>query len=517
MSQPREIPVQPYFGGFVLETLTVGMYGESRNALREYVQNGFDSIQSAIEQKLLAPGEGLITVCYDADLRGLKIRDNGAGLPVAHASSTLTSIGASRKDFRSDAGFRGIGRLAGITFSDEVIFTTKAAGEAEATIVTFDAKKMRHMMSPEHGNEHTAEEVLRRCVKATVVDWDGAAAPFFEVALRGFTEAPEECTSPEAIRGFLSQVAPVPYAGDFPFVAKLKAAAREGGIPIETVRIEIHSETGAVSEVRKPYGALYEVENAPEHAPLVAIEIFRYAHWWGWMGKKDVTGTFLDPTVRGVRVRAKNIQIDGTDVVADIFRRFSAKSNERYQGWVVGEIFVDLKVVIPNARRDGFEETKSWTDMRREIAASICKEAGSWAQSTSNLGQLTLEKLREKSTRLESDLSGLRRNDFKSTDRTLTLSAAVTKLQGEVAKASKNAEPATLAELQHLGSQLTDMKTEAVGKLAPPAKGLTDEVEQQLQDKLLDELLVLFERRLELPCLAAVRAIIRDEYDWPQR
>ena len=36
---PNETPVavHPFFGGFVLETLTIGMYGESRNAIREYI------------------------------------------------------------------------------------------------------------------------------------------------------------------------------------------------------------------------------------------------------------------------------------------------------------------------------------------------------------------------------------------------------------------------------------------------------------------------------------------------
>ena len=43
MADAKPLKIQPYFGGFVLETLTVGMYGESRNAIREYIQNGFDS------------------------------------------------------------------------------------------------------------------------------------------------------------------------------------------------------------------------------------------------------------------------------------------------------------------------------------------------------------------------------------------------------------------------------------------------------------------------------------------
>lgn len=78
MSESRALEVKPYFGGFVLETLTVGMYGESKNALREYVQNGFDSIQDAIGDRLIEPGAGLIKIMYDADGQGLRIRDNGA-------------------------------------------------------------------------------------------------------------------------------------------------------------------------------------------------------------------------------------------------------------------------------------------------------------------------------------------------------------------------------------------------------------------------------------------------------
>jgi len=72
MAAPRPKTFKPYFGGFLLETLTLGMYGESRNAIREYVQNSFDSIQRAIrELRIIAPADGLIRVIFDDDLKGL--------------------------------------------------------------------------------------------------------------------------------------------------------------------------------------------------------------------------------------------------------------------------------------------------------------------------------------------------------------------------------------------------------------------------------------------------------------
>src|SRR3977135_1665272 len=110
-SQP--VPFKPHFGAFVLETLTLGMYGESRNAIREYVQNSFDSLQQAVHDGLLRESEARVEVTLDEDRSALTIRDNGIGLRTENAVAILASVGASNKDYRRNAGFRGIGRLAG--------------------------------------------------------------------------------------------------------------------------------------------------------------------------------------------------------------------------------------------------------------------------------------------------------------------------------------------------------------------------------------------------------------------
>ena len=48
-----KIDFVPHFGAFVIETLTLGMYGESRNEIREYIQNCRDSLLQAIDDKLI--------------------------------------------------------------------------------------------------------------------------------------------------------------------------------------------------------------------------------------------------------------------------------------------------------------------------------------------------------------------------------------------------------------------------------------------------------------------------------
>ena len=125
------VAFKPHFGAFVLETLTFGMYGDSRSALREYIQNSFDSLQQAVTDGLVKPEDTRVEITLDEDLQGLTIRDNGVGLRTENAVSVLASIGSSNKDYRRNAGFRGIGRLAGVVFCDQLTFATKAAGEAK--------------------------------------------------------------------------------------------------------------------------------------------------------------------------------------------------------------------------------------------------------------------------------------------------------------------------------------------------------------------------------------------------
>ena len=518
MAMTRSVAVKPYFGGFVLETLTVGMYGDSHNAIREYVQNGFDSIQRATQElKLLKPGDGLIQVIFDDDMDGLKIRDNGAGLPAQLAGETLTSIGASRKNYKSDAGFRGIGRLAGIVFSNMLTFRTKAAGEAEETQVVFNAVRMRELMSPGNGSALSAEDLLRECVEVFIHEAEPKLPPYFEVHLRGFTEAPDECTQPTLMNQFLSQVAPVSYRDDFEYKAAIRERGRRFGIPIVEVAVVIEAPASPPTFVLKPYRAVYEVQNATGDVPLADVEYFESPtrRWWGWLGKKADPGSYLKTDVRGIRVRAKNIQIDDTDVVREIFQKRSA-SNARYQDWFVGEIFVDTKAVTPNARRDRFEDTAAWRAVQKEIGNSVCREAGRSAQSISNQGQLTLQKLRDRTERLKEDLEGLRNIDFRNPDRTIALSAEVTKVYADVARASRNAEASTHAELQYLSSQLSDVKSEALGRLTTPPPALDREVvEQEARQTLLAELMISFENQLAAPCLAAVRNIVLEEYDYP--
>jgi hypothetical protein len=488
MANSRQVAVKPFFGGFVLETLTVGMYGEARNAIREYVQNAFDSIKRATNNLgILREGDGRIEIIMAADKDGLIIRDNGAGLPVKSAAETLTRVGASTKDYTTDAGFRGIGRLAGIVFSNTVRFTTKARGETEMTTVVFKADEMRNAMTPAKGSTMSAEELIRECVEAFIESAENADDHFFEVSLDGFVDAPEECTSFKLLQEFISQIAPVPYDQTFPFRDRLAAAADECQLPIEVVNITLQDGSNDPVPVQKLYGNKYLIESGEIELADCEIRVSRDKNWWAWIGKKEESGSYVDARVRGLRVRMKNIQIDGSDVVREIFQR-QARSHIRFQDWYVGEIFVRPSFLVPNAGRDGFEETAAWKRMRRDLGELI-RELGSQSYDVSNRGQLTIDALEAKVAEKRGELENLRRQEFRNQDRTLAISADITGLHKRIARASKDADLPTHATLQALGAELTDIKAEAISHIVSSAPRIdVEQVQQEARDELLKEL-----------------------------
>lgn len=511
-TEQTPVTFEPFFGGFVLETLTIGMYGEARNAIREYIQNGFDSVQRAIEElKTLKPSEGLIEIEMPADRRSLVIRDNGAGLSAKSAATVLTRVGASGKSHRRNAGFRGIGRLAGIVFSNTVTFTTKVKGEREQTTVTFDGKAMRAAMAPGKGSTKSAQELLKDTVQAHRSPNINVAKQFFEVKLEGFTDAPDECRSPKELYDFVSQVAPVPYPHDFPYRAKRAAVEGETGISIEEVRITIKDGGAKPKAVTKRYGAEYKFESGNVELSDCEIHKSPADRWWAWIGKKAESGAYTDEKVSGLRVRVRNIQIDGTEIIRDIFRDH-AKSNARFQDYFLGEIFVEPGALVPNARRDGFEEDAAWKKVRVELA-TVVKQLGREAHTVSKKGQLSVDALKGNLLGVKRELKALQRTNFDDADRVIKLSKNVTTYQTRVAKGLLGAPMETAAELQAINSALTDIKQEALSHVGGAAAGVDREkVQQEARDEFLQEILNTLEEALSPGCYASAREALMEEF-----
>jgi len=370
-------------GSRILDVLTTGMYPDALDAIREYIQNSFDAIRRAESVGILKPNFGEVTVSIDIEKRVVTVRDNGIGIPAAEAPTTLLSIGASKKKIGQDAGFRGIGRLAGLAYCERLVFTTSSNDEPFQTELTFDAAAIRSSISPTSstGDIETAAELLIRSTKQRKVDRK-PGPPFFEVKLIGV-----DGTCPflniEEVRGYLRQVAPVEFNMQA-FVygnSKIKDFL-DAHKARKTINLTLEY-GGRQEKINKPYKTFYEAGNRTNNrVDIVDIETrvdtASPPLWIAWLAiPTELAGTINADEVRGIRLRANNIQIGDHRTFSKIFEKVR-KTHSRFNGWFAGEVHILDQRIIPNSRRDYFEDNEIWRDAERTLvdwARDLAKRA----------------------------------------------------------------------------------------------------------------------------------------------
>jgi hypothetical protein len=389
----------PRIGAYVLETLTTGMYVQALDTIRELVQNAADSVREAEESGVLGRKAGRIEIDIGPNQRSLKLSDNGIGVRTEDAGDRLLNVGMSEKDVDRDAGFRGIGRLAAIGFCDCLKFRGSCKGEPLATTIEFDCVGIKKAISPRNRSRHEMAEVL---AKYSSVSTEPCPAPshFFEVHMQDVDDATKDLLDPSALETYLSQVAPVDFdPHDFLFAPKIQRWVRENKIALPTVSLMIKADS-LVREVFKPYRNRYKTAHQRDAQYDVDVQDVDFSpeklsgepRFWIWFGVSELPGTIGDERVAGFRLRKKNIALGGPERVAELFREVSATYG-RFNAYYIGEIHVLCADAVPNARRDGFENTGSWPRIHNELIAFIRERCAS-AYKASSARNLPAQKLR---------------------------------------------------------------------------------------------------------------------------
>lgn len=461
----------PHIGAFVLETLTLGMYGDPRHTLREYVQNSFDAIRAAKRAKFLT-GRGKVTISIAP--QSITVLDNGIGVSAAQAWKTLTSVGASKKDRQHDAGFRGIGRLAGMAYCHELVFRTTFFGETTVTTVHFDCDRLLKAMEPDEGGDIELGKLLATSIRLeSALDSCAEDDHFFEVTLNGLEKAPESLTNPEQVRSYLSETVPVDFEPQWSQRERIEAGYKNYfGLPLETIDVFVTA-LEQTKQIYKPYGDTYEF--AKGAAALKSIEFYNGngKQYWGWVGRLSESAAVTDWRTRGLRVRVRNIQIDGTEMFEHLFTQVKP-SYGRFSAYYVGEIHVDPECVIPNARRDGFEETGDWIDIRANLIDAICQPLASDAYQASQAGQIDVKKVVEEADKILDRSHRLADNSRATYDQVVDLMNAAKRLRRRAAAAMK-----TIGDLDEASVDLGQVPREITPQGLQEAAKNVESVEQQ--------------------------------------
>jgi molecular chaperone HtpG len=364
------------FKANILENLTTGMYHDSKVIYREYIQNACDSTDAAVSQGVLkSTKDGIIEIWIDNDNRTALIEDNGTGIPAEDFAEMLTTIGGSQKQFDTNKGFRGMGRLCGLGYCTTLLFTSSAKGEAIESVLTCDAVRMRAMINEHnaHTKDYTAIEVLEATTTISTHEIDDADSHYFRVELIGISDSNHDLLDKKQVEDYLTFVAPVPYRNAFQTQRlSIYEHARQLGVTIDEYNVKFDGEP-----IYKDYKPTVLTSKGEDTITGVDFYDFKDDNGkliaWLWFGITKFQAVLMKDVckARGIRLRKENIQIGDEDALQKLFKE------DRGQHYFVGEVFAVDRELIPNSQRDYFNENDARTNfeglLRRYFNGTLSK------------------------------------------------------------------------------------------------------------------------------------------------
>lgn len=409
-------------GKHVLESLTIGMYADPFVVFREYIQNAADAIDDAIVNKIISRGEEKIEVILDPIERKIIIKDNGIGISSIETEKTLIGIGNSKKDQGSARGFRGIGRLAALSYCGELIFETSAYLEKYGTRICINAHKLAERLLLKEADDVSAEDVLKDVYTIDKYK-ESEKTHYFRVIMEKL-EVGSELNDYDAVYSYLSQNAPVTYdSQNFIWGKEIKSRIENIGYCIPEYNVVL-TYAGNSIPINKPYQDKFSIDkNGNVIDAIKDIEVFTLSgstgkiSTYGWIANTDYLGSIYKKDIKGLRVRKGNLLIGDGQTLNISFK------DARFNGWVLGELFVVDEQLIPNARRDDFEKNSEyllWREKLMSITANITKDIrkASLSRNTEALNLAEIHMVDEKEDEdlektSEEDLNLRKRNELK--------------------------------------------------------------------------------------------------------
>lgn len=361
-------------GKDVIESLTLAMYDDPKFIYREYIQNSADQIDIAYENGLItSKDECRIEIQIDKIERRISISDNGTGVSSEKVLPVLKNIAQGVKDRTKHKGFRGIGRLGGLAYCDKLIFETSYIGESSKSILTWNAKELKHIIN-DRTKKEDASTVIDE-ITSLHTESENSEKRYFKVILENVSN--DILLNKDEIEDYLSMVAPVPYKKGFLFQNTIYEKAKEYNQTIDEYNLYLNN-----NQIFKEYTtSIYEGEkhNKKRIDEVFDLEFFEIKNkkeqvlCWGWYSISKLKQQMPDINIaKGIRLRKGNIQVGDENRLSDFFVASNVQ-DKRFSFYFFGEVHTLSPELIPNARRDYFLENSAFNEFEKYIRLEFKK------------------------------------------------------------------------------------------------------------------------------------------------
>lgn len=427
-------------GKYTLESLTTGMYSEPQSCYREYIQNAVDSLDDALAEGLLKVEDFRIEIVVDSARREISIRDNGIGVKKELARKTLLDIGNSAKTHSTNRGFRGIGRLGGLSYCKKLSFCTSAFGENEKTLITFDCDKLKALLVPGQSMGLNLQNVIEAVTDLKVMQ-EQSSSHYFNVKLEGVDDI-SSLLDLETVTDYISQVAPIPFRDRFYWGREIKKELAGNGITVAEYPVFIGEAFESLSQVYKPYRVTLEANSRAgvSKDEILNLSFFRINDGsqqmiaYGWYANTDFSGTLVDDRISGIRVRQGNIQIGDERTLAPFYKE------PRFNGWAVGEVYTISSKLIPNARRDDFEKNTTFSEFTIGLRNTIGTDISDKIRAASKIRNNPIQKMLKKVERQVANVEQVLISGFHSSAEKEQVASEIAAMRRELYAIPKNVD-----------------------------------------------------------------------------
>lgn len=398
-------------GGEILPILTTGLYRDTLDALREYIQNSIDADAKHID------------LSVDPDV--VSVTDDGRGMDRSEARKAMR-LGISEKNPLLNVGFRGIGIYSAFNLCDSLEIFTKSIQEDTTYRLFFDFSRIRRelLAEQERRNQGKPPELyLERLLENSVF-----MEPSSDGIINGHgTKALMNGLLPESYRRlndwdqvveYLQNVVPLPFSSMFKFGKTIEEKFAQEDYRVVPLTLQM-------GDRREPLFRPYTdsvFRRGGQHPPeFFDVKDSRQSFGFAWICLNDAREVIKDRKIRGLLIKKFGFSIGDRQYLEPYFVRTV------YSRRITGEVVIKHPNLIPNAARSDFENNAT-RQAFLEALPKFTRSVDQWAneiqeddrakevlaQLTSRLSEINgklpeLQRDREQLLRLNAELADIDR------------------------------------------------------------------------------------------------------------
>ena len=392
--QPAAAEELVYAAAIVI--LSSELYPRKLEIVREYIQNASDALDSFAY--IAEHVEDTTTPQIKISIQGksLLIWDNGIGMD-AKDIQKLRRIAYSEKRVGREAGYKGIGRLAGIAVANKLIISSTSYGDPRLHTFEFRAHALQEDIAAKRmtGSQEPASTVINRHTTITEYEVDPKEHGTM-VELREIDDAYPEILDPAKLIDFIGDVAPVGFSPAFQYGERIAASLLEHVPDYSPKTVWLTTTTGDRIQIFKPYTsemALAEPRFVDLPNPAQSSELLAYC-WYAPKGK-EMAGKWRP--AGGKFVVAGNTATERKRLAGLVFKLFGFSIGDRTfplrvlwkkdwtrSLWFTGEIHIVDKRIMPTTDRSDLIESPARRDLYASGQERIARKLNQKAQEISN-------------------------------------------------------------------------------------------------------------------------------------